>query len=70
MSFGAVSIGIWALVFHLDSQFFADFTIKSLVYTAHLVWGGDALTHEPYGGSEIAGVGATGGVYSVGWIFR
>ena len=60
MGFGAVSIGIWALVFHLDSQFFANFTIKSLVYTAHFLWVGDALTHEPYGGSEIAEVGSNG----------
>ena len=37
MGFDAVSIGIWGLVFHLDSQFFADFTIKNLVYTAPLV---------------------------------
>ena len=33
----SVGIGIWGLVFHLDSQFFADFTIKSLVYTAPFV---------------------------------
>ena len=33
----SVGIGIWGLVFHLNSQFFADFTIKSLVYTAPFV---------------------------------
>ena len=30
----AVGIGIGGLLFHLESQFFVDFTIKSLVYTA------------------------------------
>ena len=33
----SVGIGIWGLVFHLNSQFFADFTIKSLVYTAPFI---------------------------------
>ena len=33
----AVGIGIWGMLFHLDSQFFADFTIKSLVYTAPFI---------------------------------
>ena len=33
----SVGIGIWGLVFHLNSQFFTDFTIKSLVYTAPFV---------------------------------
>ena len=37
VGWSAVGIGIWGLVFHLDSQFFADFTIKSLVYTAPFV---------------------------------
>ena len=30
----SVGIGIGGVIFHLDSQFFVDFTIKSLVYTA------------------------------------
>ncbi len=33
----SVGIGIWGMIFHLNSQFFADFTIKSLVYTAPFV---------------------------------
>ena len=33
----SVGIGIWGMIFHLDSQFFADFTFKSLVYTAPFV---------------------------------
>ena len=33
----AVGVGIGGLLFHLDSQFFADFTIKSLVYTAPFI---------------------------------
>ena len=33
----SVGIGIWGMIFHLSSQFFADFTIKSLVYTAPFV---------------------------------
>ena len=37
VGWSAVGIGIWGLIFHLDSQFFADFTIKSLVYTAPFI---------------------------------
>ena len=33
----SVGTGIWGMLFHLDSQFFTDFTIKSLVYTAPFV---------------------------------
>ena len=37
MGWCSVGIGIWGMIFHLNSQFFADFTIKSLVYTAPFV---------------------------------
>ena len=37
VGWSSVGIGIWGLLFHLESQFFADFTIKSLVYTAPFV---------------------------------
>ena len=37
VGWGSVGIGIGGLLFHLNSQFFADFTIKSLVYTAPFV---------------------------------
>ena len=37
VGWSSVGIGIWGMLFHLDSQFFADFTIKSLVYTAPFV---------------------------------
>ena len=33
----SVGIGIWGMIFHLNSQFFTDFTIRSLVYTAPFV---------------------------------
>lgn len=37
VGWSSVGIGIWGMLFHLDSQFFADFTIKSLVYTAPFI---------------------------------
>lgn len=37
VGWSSVGIGIGGLLFHLESQFFADFTIKSLVYTAPFV---------------------------------
>lgn len=32
-----VAVGVSGLLFHLDSQFFVDFTIRSLVYTAPFI---------------------------------
>ena len=37
VGFSSIGVGIGGLLFHLDSQFFADFTIKSLVYTAPFI---------------------------------
>lgn len=33
----SVAVGIGGMLYHLDSQFFADFTIRSLVYTAPFI---------------------------------
>ena len=37
VGYGCIAIGILGLLFHLESQFFASHTIKSLVYTAPFV---------------------------------
>ena len=37
VGWSSIGIGIWGMLFHLESQFFADFTIKSLVYTAPFI---------------------------------
>ncbi|MCZ6676936.1 MAG: hypothetical protein O7E52_06775 [Candidatus Poribacteria bacterium] len=37
VGWGAILVGIVGLLFHLESQFFSDMTIKNLVYTAPFV---------------------------------
>lgn len=37
VGYSSVGVGIGGLLFHLDSQFFAELTIKSLVYTAPFI---------------------------------
>ena len=37
VGFSSIGVGISGMLFHLDSQFFTDLTIKSLVYTAPFI---------------------------------
>lgn len=37
VGWGCVAVGIAGMLYHLDSQFFADLTVRSLVYTAPFV---------------------------------
>ncbi len=37
ISIVSIFIGIWGVIFHLESQFFQDISLKSLVYTAPFV---------------------------------
>ena len=37
VGFGSIAVGVAGVVYHLDSQFFSQWTIRSLVYTAPFV---------------------------------